>query len=156
MKRRILSVVLAIFVCISLSLTLTACGEESTEPTTAQATKDEVVEASLWDDATYKEDVTVGQGEKSIAVKVTAEEKSIVITVNTDEKYLEGALLNENIIAGDESEYGLYIKTVNGILADYDADQTYWAIYKDSEYMMEGAGVTEINTGDEYEFVYTK
>ena len=160
MKKRILSAVLALVMCIALTLTLCACQSEDTKPASTEsvATADEATQAidPVWKNATYTQDTTVGEGKTQLKIKVTAEDKSVVITLNTDEKMLEDALLKENLIAGDESEYGLYIKEVNGIIADYDADQTYWAIYKDSEYMMEGAGVTEVASGQEYEFVRTK
>ena len=163
MNKKILSAVLALLMCLALTLSLCACQESETAETqasaeTVKATQVEETKAvdPLWKNATYTEDTTVGKGKTSIDIKVTAGEKSIVITLKTDEKILEDALLKEDIIAGDESEYGLYIKTVNGIIADYDTDKTYWAIYKDSEYMMEGAGVTEIKSGQEYEFIRTK
>ena len=92
----------------------------------------------------------------SIPIKCVCFLKCKLKQFTSEEKYLEDALLKENLIAGDESEYGLYIKTVNGIVADYDVDKTYWAIYKEGEYMMEGAGVTEVASGQEYEFVRTK
>ncbi len=161
MNKKIVSAVLALIMCLVLTLSLCACEKGDVNPTQAPevtATADEVTEAvdPVWKNATYTEDATVGEGKTSVDIKVTAGDKSVVITLKTDEKYLEDALLKENLIAGDESEYGLYIKTVNGIIADYDTDKTYWAIYKDSEYMMEGAGVTEVKSGKEYEFVRTK
>lgn len=161
MNKKILSAVLALIMCLVLTLSLCACQNGDAEPaskTELTATVDEVTEAvdPVWKNATYNEDTTVGDGKTEIDIKVTAGEKSVVITLKTDEKYLEDALLKENLIAGEESEYGLYIKTVNGIVADYDVDKTYWAIYENSEYMMEGAGVTEVSSGKEYEFVRTK
>ena len=161
MNKKILSAVLALLMCLALTLSLCACSTEEVKPTEVKdsATVDEVTEVAVdpvWKNATYKEDTTVGEGKTKVSIKVTAGDKSVVITLKTDEKYLEDALLKENLIAGDESEYGLYIKTVNGIIADYDVDKTYWAIYKDGEYMMEGAGVTEVTSGKEYEFVRTK
>lgn len=162
MNKKILSAVLALLMCLALTFSLCACQNGSTEPTEKSevtATADEATQPEIdpvWKNATYTEDAIVGEGKTEVKIKVTAEEKSVVITLKTDEKMLEDALLKENLIAGDESEYGLYIKTVNGIIADFDADQTYWAIYKDGEYMMEGAGVTEVASGKEYEFVRTK
>ena len=35
-------------------------------------------------------------------------------------------LLSLDLIAGDEGEYGLYVKTVNGITADYETDGMYF------------------------------
>ena len=56
------------------------------------------------------------------------------------------------MIAGDESEYGLYVKTVNGITADYDKDGVYWAFYVNGEYAQTGVDSTSITEGDSYSF----
>lgn len=65
------------------------------------------------------------------------------------------ALLNEGLISGDEGDYGLYVTTVNGITADWDADQTYWAFYIDGEYALTGVDATEVTEGTVYSFVLT-
>lgn len=66
------------------------------------------------------------------------------------------ALLAEGLIQGDAGEYGLYINTVNGITADWDKDQTYWAFYIDGEYAMTGVDATEITEGATYGLTLTK
>lgn len=158
MKTRILSVLLALLMCVALICPLCACGEaENEEPTTVVATVDQTEAVDpLWESAEYLEDVTLGEGEKAIDVKVEAGEKAITVTINTDAENLEDALLGVNLVEGEESTYGLYIKTVNGILADYDVDGSYWAMYKDGEYLTTGANETVIASGDKYELVYTK
>ena len=60
------------------------------------------------------------------------------------------------IITGEMGPYGMYIKTVNGILADYDVDQTYWAFYVDGEYALSGVDTTPIEAGRVYSLVLTK
>ena len=77
----------------------------------------------LWASATYTEDTTLGEGSKTITVEVTAEEKTVVFTVKTDADTVGAALLEHNLIAGDQGDYGLYVKTVNGILADFDVEK---------------------------------
>lgn len=54
------------------------------------------------------------------------------------------ALVAEGLIEGHETEYGLYIDTVNGITADWDADQTYWAFYINGEYATTGIDVLRL------------
>ncbi len=155
MNRKILSLVLALVMCVVAAFSLGACGEN--ESVTADQTE-AVTQASepLWEDATYLEDTVLGEGATSIDVKVEAGEKSVVITINTDANNLEDALLSAELVEGEQGAYGLYIKKVNGILADYDADQAYWAMYKDGEYLTSGAGDTAITSGDSFELVYTK
>ncbi|MBE6729710.1 MAG: DUF4430 domain-containing protein [Ruminococcaceae bacterium] len=132
----------AIFVCLLLVFTLCACS--SNEAT------------GLWKDAVYQSDKTFGEGSKTVVVEVKAEDKSVNFTINSDEKYLGAALLQYELISGEDSEYGLYIKSVNGIVADYDVDKSYWAFYKNGEYMMSGVDTTEFANGEHYELVHSK
>ena len=73
----------------------------------------------------------------------------------TEDTELRQALEENSLIAGDESDYGLYVKTVDGMTADYDADGLYWAFYKSGEYLMTGVDTTEIADGEQYELVCT-
>ena len=66
------------------------------------------------------------------------------------------ALVAEGLIEGHETEYGLYIDTVNGITADWDADQTYWAFYINGEYATTGIDGTEIVADTTYGLTLTK
>ncbi len=111
---------------------------------------------SLWANATYTENTTLGQGEKTVTLDVTIEDKTITFTVKTDADTVGAALLDNGIIAGEDGAYGLYIKTVNGVLADYDVDGSYWSFYINGEYAMSGVDSTEIIEGDTYALVYTK
>ncbi len=79
--------------------------------------------------------------------------KETVFEIHTDKKTVGEALLELNLIAGDSSEYGLYVKTVNGITVDYDKDGKYWAFYIGGEYAMSGVDTTEISAGATYSFV---
>ena len=110
----------------------------------------------LWENATYTQNETFGEGKTTIDVEVKAEEKSVTFTINTDKENLADALLEHKLVEGDDSQYGLYIKKVNGILADYDIDQSYWGLYKNGEMLNTGASDTEISSGEHYELVYTK
>lgn len=66
------------------------------------------------------------------------------------------ALVAEGLIEGHETEYGLYIDTVNGITADWDADQAYWAFYINGEYATTGIDGTEIVADTTYGLTLTK
>ena len=111
---------------------------------------------ALWGTAVYTEDTEIGEGAVTVKVEVAAGDKSITFTVHTDKKNLGDALTENKLVSGDDSEYGLYIKEVNGIKADYDTDKAYWAISKDGEYLQTGADSTEIADGEHYELTYTK
>lgn len=85
-----------------------------------------------------------------VVVDGAGNEKSFQI--DTEEKTVGAALLKEGLIEGDSGEYGLYVKTVNGITADYEKDGTYWAFYINGEYAMTGVDATEITAGEIYSF----
>ena len=57
-------------------------------------------------------------GEKTITVTVAAHGEEEAFTIKTDEEYLRGALESIDLIEGSESEYGLFVTTVNGVAAD--------------------------------------
>lgn len=133
----------ALLLAVALLLCATACG-------------DKVAKEGLWKDATYLNDTTFGKGAKTVEVEVKAGEQSITFTIKTDKATLADALLEHKLVAGDESQYGLYVKVVNGITADYDVDQSYWAFCKNGEMMMVGVSSAEIADGEHYELVYTK
>ena len=76
--------------------------------------------------------------------------------IHTDKEIVGEALLDLELIAGDDGEFGLYVKTVNGITADYDVDQTYWAFYVDGEYAMSGVDATTVEEGMTYAFKVEK
>ena len=84
-------------------------------------------------------------------VEVKAQGQSVTFTIHTDKATLGEALFEHGLIVGEEGPYGLYVKFVNGIEADYDKDQTYWALYKNGVYMMSGVDTTNIADGEHYE-----
>ena len=98
-----------------------------------------------------------GFGEKEFTFQVTDIEKNtITVTVSTDADTVGAALAELNIVAGEDSEWGLYVKTVNGITADYNVDGSYWAFYIDGEYAMTGVDATEIDVDATYTFAVEK
>lgn len=135
-----ISCILVTFMCFVL---LVSCGQNiSTE--------------ELWQTAIYTEDAEIGSGEKTLTVKVIAEEKSVALTLHTDKDTLGDALTEHQLISGEQGAYGLYVKTVNGIYADYNTTKSYWSVNKNGEYMTVGVDSAEIQDGEAYEFVYTK
>ncbi len=97
------------------------------------------------------------KAEKTITVTVTDDKgEDTVFTITTTAEFLRGALEQEKLVQGDESEYGLYVKVVNGIEADYDKNGAYWGFFKGGEYLPSGVDTTPIADGDAFEIVYTK
>ncbi len=135
--------IICVILPLCMALCIVACGNtEKSE--------------GLWENAVYLEDTSFGNGQKAVAVEVKAGEKSITFTIYTDAKFLGEALFAHELIDGEMGQFGMYIKSVNGITADYDVDQSYWGFFKNGEYMMTGVDATPIADGEHYELVYTK
>ena len=99
----------------------------------------------------------VGEGENRFQFTVTdAEGNESFFEIHTNKTIVGDALLELQLISGEEGAYGLYVKTVNGITADYDVDKTYWAFYIDGEYATSGVDTTEITQGEMYSFKVQK
>lgn len=115
-----------------------------------------VEKTGLWETATHRRDMTFGRGETTLTVEVAAEDEVITFTVRTDKETVGAALLEHELIAGEEGDFGLYVKTVNGITADYDVDHSYWAFYIDGEYAMTGVDGTAIDEEVTYRLEYAR
>jgi hypothetical protein len=116
----------------------------------------DIEKTGAWQTATYDRDTELGKGAKTVTVKVIADEQELTFTIHTDKETLGDALLEHKLIDGEEGPYGLYVKAVNGIVADYDVDQTYWSFTKNDELMMVGVDGAEIADGEQYELTRTK
>lgn len=133
---------LSLFLVLVLALSFVACAQPDL--------------GELWTDATHKQNKTFGSGSKTIEVEVVAGESSVTFTIHTDKETVGAALIEHNLIEGDAGAYGLYIKKVNGILADYDVDQSWWGFYKNGEMMLTGVDMTAFEDGDHYELKYER
>ncbi|MBR5442520.1 MAG: DUF4430 domain-containing protein [Clostridia bacterium] len=136
------------FVLIAvIALTMFGCGktDEAKAPETT---------APVADTAPHAADKTVlGEGATVFDFAVTgADGNTTSFEIHTDEKTVGDALIKLELIQGEDSEYGLYVKTVNGITYDYDADGKYWAFYENGAYANAGVDSTPITDGAAYEF----
>lgn len=137
MNKRFFKQVLCIVLALVLMMALAACGEAETgEPELITVTDGEVI----------------GEGATEFPLTIVdAEGKSLQITVKTDAETVGAALVDLGVIAGEDSEYGLYVKTVNGTTLDYEQDGKYWSFYINGEYAMTGVDATAIEAGTSYE-----
>lgn len=134
--KKLLTLVMALVLMAAMALTFTGCGSKETN-TAETVAQDAAV-------TTFTLTVTDLEGNES------------TFDITTSKTMLGDALLEKGLIAGDEGDYGLYITAVNGITADWDKDQTYWAFYIDGEYALTGVDSTEIDPNATYALVLTK
>lgn len=135
--------VISFFMVAILCLGFTACNQN-------------VDGTDIWSDAIYTEDTELGEGQKTVFVEVVALDKSVTFTIHSDKDILGDALVEYGLIEGEKGDFGLYVKKVNGIIADYDVNQCYWGINKDGESVMTGVDGVKFNDNEHYELIYTK
>ncbi|MBQ9860252.1 MAG: DUF4430 domain-containing protein [Clostridia bacterium] len=125
---RVLSVVLCTVLIAAMALSMTACTDNNA-PAGA---------------VTFTFQVADGNG------------KQTDFTITTEKATVGEALLDEGLIKGEDGPYGLYVKEVNGITADYDVDGTYWAFYVNGEMAPTGVDSTAVEDGAVYAFKVEK
>ncbi len=159
MKRmkKALSCILCMVLIVAMALVTTGCngsaGNQTTAATTVEATPTEAPASEAVDN----EITVLGEGSKVFEFSVVdLEGNETWFEIHTDEEMVGAALLAVELIVGEEGPYGLYVKEVNGISADYDKDKTYWAFYVNDEYGMTGVDMTPIEDGTVYSFRISK
>lgn len=91
------------------------------------------------------------EGVKEINVEIIVpDEEPKEYTLRTNSEYLGQALMEENMIKGTKSEYGLFITEVDGRMAN-NTKQEWWCITKNGEDVFTGVDETVITDGDHYE-----
>ena len=150
-KVRVCGVLLA----VSMTAGMTACGSKNADSGNAQGAVQESAQAQT--DDVFADGSELGEGDTEFTMTVTDKDGvESSFTIHTDKENVGDALTEIGIIAGEEGDYGLYVKTVNGVTADYDVDQTYWAFYINGEYASTGVDSTPVTAGDTYSFKVEK
>ena len=174
---------LCIVLIVAMALTMTSCGKDgdissNTENISSIASEisstfiteipsDEMVnsvvsyESIVLDEAIFEgtasNPISLGVGEtkfKFVMVADNGVERHFI--VNTNAKTVGEALLATGVIEGDYGDYGLYVKKVCGIAADYNVTKTYWAFYVNGEYATAGIDKTDIVPNATYMFKVEK
>lgn len=93
------------------------------------------------------------EGAKDITVNVyhTDAEEATTFEIKTTAQYLAEALEPYDLLEGEESEYGLFVKTVDGEYAD-DTEGTYWMYNVNGTMAEYGVDSQPIADGDVYSF----
>jgi len=141
-NKKITSWLLCMMLIVAMALTA-GCGEKKQNDSSAgqEVSKENVL----------------GEGQTKFNFNVVDKDgKETAFEIHTDKATVGEALLEHGLIAGEEGAYGLYVKTVNGITADYDVDQTYWAFYVNGEYATSGVDATNVEADATYSFKVEK
>ena len=156
--KKLLSCILTLVLIAAMALMGTACNKATTPVT---ETPEEVIQQAVSEVSSqiesevpaveFVEETEVGEGETEFSLEVVyADGKTDYFRVKTDADNVGDALVAAGLVEGEESDYGLYIKKVNGVTADYDVDGTYWSFYINGEYAQTGVDSTKIEEGATY------
>lgn len=162
--KKLQSLILCMMLIAAMALFTTGCNDSTDKDAAPKEQTEEGVqtkEAADEDEAAGKkaseaEDAQSNLqvlGEGSTVFELSVADKEGVETkyeIHTDKKTVGEALLELELIDGEEGEYGLYVKSVGGVTADYDVDGVYWAFYVNDEYAQTGVDSTEIKEGESY------
>lgn len=99
----------------------------------------------------------VKEGSKAIVVQVVDDQgKTTTYHHKTDAFFLMQALdeIEGLIIEGEDSTYGMFIKSVGGLRAVYELDNAYWSVYVNGEYATKGVDTQPVNDGDTFTLQY--
>lgn len=92
------------------------------------------------------------EGVKEISLTITHTDGSTrTEDIETTAQYLAEALEPYDLLEGEDTEYGLFVKTVDGEYAD-DTQSTYWVFTVNGEEGMYGVDTQPIADGDAYSF----
>ena len=138
-KNKLFASVLCMVLIVAMALSMTACTNNGSEDA---ANADSAVEQAV---------------ERSFTFEVVDKDGNVTtFDITTDKATVGEALLEEGLIAGEVGQYGLYVTEVNGIVADYHVDRTYWAFYVDGAYASGGVDTTDVADGATYSFKVEK
>lgn len=138
MKR--LSCILCMVLVVAMALVTAGCGSKDDGKASGGT-------------GSQSEGGVMGDGQKVFHfTAVDLDGKETKFEIHTDKETVGEALEELGIIQGEEGEFGLYVKTVNGKTLDYDTDGKYWAFYIGEEYALESVDLTPVTEGESYSF----
>ena len=162
--KNVLSLILCLVLIAAMALLTIGC-TDANQPETPQtnaetsATTDVTADTAATTSAeTASSDMTVkGEGNTVFYFNVIDKNGNTEkFEIHTNETTVGAALMAIDLIQGEEGAYGLYVKVVNGITADYDVDQTYWEFCVGDESSITGVDLTNIQAGATYTFRVSK
>lgn len=139
--KKVLSYLLLLVLVAAMALMANGCND-NTQTQSSMPSKTDTVNVK-----------EVGKGETEFFFSVVDTKGNTTdFKVFTDKKTVGEALVECELISGEEGPYGLYVKTVNGITLDFDKDGKFWAFYENGKSAQKGVDSTEITKGANYAF----
>lgn len=162
--KKIISVSLAVSAVLACALFFVSCADKETQTAATSGTQQEVTLSKQT--TAQPESATSGEvqtaltsvtGEEiNISIEVVPEDgSSKIFPITTSCTNLADALTSSGIAQGSVGQYGFTIITVNGVTADYNTSNAYWAISVNGTLSQTGASAIELANGGVYTLTYT-
>lgn len=158
LKKMNTKVLVGMLLTMMLMITVVGCSQENAEALVDEydSMTDLTLEDGVIEDVSEYV-ISLGEGEKQFTFTVTFEDATMnVYEISTDATTVGDALVELDLIDGDDSEYGMYVTTVAGVTLNWDTDAAYWAFYIDGEMAMSGVDTTDIVEGSIYTLAYAE
>ena len=97
------------------------------------------------------------EGSKAITIEVVNKAKeSTIYELKTDAQFLKQAMEEAEGLEfeGSEGQYGLTISSINGEVADFTKENSYWSFYVNDGYCNYGVDSQPVEDGDAFKIVY--
>lgn len=132
---------LSLLLCMAMVLSMAACGSDPEETTAATAPS--------------KTETSPATGVPFTVIITDLDGTVNTFTYTSDAATVGEALIDEGLVVAEQTEYGLYIESVNGITADWTTENAYWAFFVDGAYPKTGLDTTAITEGAVYALTKT-
>ena len=143
-RKLCLSLILCLVLMAAMALLTVGCTDNNSQETPATSADTQSV--------TVK-----GEGDTVFYFNVIDKDGGVTkFEIHTNETKVGDALQALQLIEGEEGAFGLYVKAVNGITADYNTDGTWWEFMVGDEASMTGVDLTDIEAGATYAFRVSK
>jgi len=151
MRKSVLWSRLSLFLCLALlaAAVLSTGLAETTAETAADTAEESVILMTGTEDAP----VVIGNAHVFRFCVTDLEGTQSWFEIHTDAETVGAALLENGLIAGSDSEYGLYVTSVCGTEIIWSDDNPhYWAFYVNGEYAQTGVDSTPVDDTAVYMF----
>lgn len=133
-------------ICVCLMFVFCSCGNE-TDTNISETEKTESQNS-------YE---IIGTGSKQfIFTVIGTDEKRVTYTIKTDKQTVAEALIENNLIKGEQGALGYVINAVNGEELNYQKDGCYWTFLINNEYAATTIDNTTIVDNTEYTLIAEK
>lgn len=105
----------------------------------------------------YRKPGQTSASSKSITIEVIHKDGSqATFSFQSDKKTLEEVMAEEDLVKGEESQYGLFVTEVDGEKSSFDQDGSWWKLEINGKEAVTGIRDTLLEDGSIYTWRYAR